>query len=488
MSPPTYTFPAKPAPPNTFNAPVEVLVEAVVLLIVVAPISVVAPVTLSVPVTVSLPLTLKLANVVAPADNVEEKVPAAPLKLPVKLNEVPVAAPMIGVTRVGVFAKTNKPEPVSSVIALSKLALVGVAKKLAIPVPKPLTPVAIGNPVALVKVAEVGVPNIGVTKVGLVDNTKLPEPVELVTPVPPCATSIVVALHTPVVIVPTVVKLELTTLLASIVPVNVFEAAATVISALPSNETPLIFFVAANLVAVLALPVNAPVKLVADKDVKPVTLVTVPPKVIVVDPNVVVLVANWPTVIPAEELKLDVVNPVAEIVPELIEIPDPAVNPSWIPKPVIFALVIFNFEKSIAAPEATSVFAIVDLVANDPKPRFVLASVAFVAPVPPFAIATSVPLHTPLAIVPTVAKLANEVNVVFDVAVILPAVLAVVALPDKFPVTFPVTLPIKLGAVTSLLNVFAPAIVCAPVEIKPGLVPSAAANVNVVPLTVPPFA
>ena len=78
-------------------------------------------------------------------------------------------------------------------------------------------------------------------------------------------------------------------------------------------------------------------------------------------------------------------------------------------------------------------------------------------------------------IVPTVAKLTNEVNVVFDVAVILPAVEAVVALPKKF------------AAVTSLLNVLAPAIVCAPVEIKPGLVASAAAKVKVVPLMVPPF-
>ena len=169
--------------------------------------NVVTPVTPNVPATVSLPVTfsvvnvdvpdavnelklvapetLKLDKVVAPADKVEEKVPAAPLKLPVKLNEVPVAAPIIGVTKVGVLANTKEPVPVSSDKVANKLALVGVAKKVATPVPKPLTPVVIGNPVALVKVTEVGVPNIGVTKVGLVDNTKLPEPVELVTPVPP---------------------------------------------------------------------------------------------------------------------------------------------------------------------------------------------------------------------------------------------------------------------------------------------------------------
>ena len=70
-----------------------------------------------------------------------------------------------------------------------------------------------------------------------------------------------------------------------------------------------------------------------------------------------------------------------------------------------------------------------------------------------FAIA--VPLQIPLVIVPTVARFDKEVNVVFDVAVIFPAVVAVVAL----PVRSPVTLPIKFGAVTSLVNVFAPAIV-----------------------------
>jgi hypothetical protein len=50
-----------------------------------------------------------------------------------------------------------------------------------------------------------------------------------------------------------------------------------------------------------------------------------------------------------------------------------------------------------------------------------------------------------------------------------------------------VAFPKKLVAVTSLLKVFAPAIVCAPVEIKPGLDASAAVKVKVVPLMVPPF-
>jgi hypothetical protein len=52
----------------------------------------------------------------------------------------------------------------------------------------PVTPVVKGKPVALVSVPLDGVPNMGVTSVGLVDKTTLPVPVEFVTPVPPLAT------------------------------------------------------------------------------------------------------------------------------------------------------------------------------------------------------------------------------------------------------------------------------------------------------------
>ena len=52
----------------------------------------------------------------------------------------------------------------------------------------PVTPVVNGNPVPFVRVIDVGVPKIGVTKVGLVDKTTEPVPVLLVTPVPPEAT------------------------------------------------------------------------------------------------------------------------------------------------------------------------------------------------------------------------------------------------------------------------------------------------------------
>ena len=109
---------------------------------------------------------------------------------PVAFVKVPlVGVPRTGVTRVGLVANTNEPDPVSSVIAEAKLALEGVAKRVATPVPKPLTPVEIGRPVALVKVALVGVPRIGVTSVGEFDNTTLVVPVEVVTPVPPFNTA-----------------------------------------------------------------------------------------------------------------------------------------------------------------------------------------------------------------------------------------------------------------------------------------------------------
>ena len=42
----------------------------------------------------------------------------------------------------------------------------------------PVTPVVKGKPVAFVRVAEVGVPRIGVTSVGLVANTTEPVPVK----------------------------------------------------------------------------------------------------------------------------------------------------------------------------------------------------------------------------------------------------------------------------------------------------------------------
>ena len=108
---------------------------------------------------------------------------------PVQFVSVPdEGVPSAGVTSVGLVANTSDPVPVSSVTADAKLALDGVAKNVAMPAPKPLTPVVIGRSVALVKVTEEGVPRLGVVKVGDVDKTTLPVPVEVVVPVPPLAT------------------------------------------------------------------------------------------------------------------------------------------------------------------------------------------------------------------------------------------------------------------------------------------------------------
>jgi hypothetical protein len=89
--------------------------------------------------------------------------------------------PSAGVTNVGEVAKTRAPVPVSSVTAVARLVEDGVAKKVATPVPRPDTPVLMGSPVALVKVPDAGVPRAGVTRVGEVAKTRLPEPVSSVT-------------------------------------------------------------------------------------------------------------------------------------------------------------------------------------------------------------------------------------------------------------------------------------------------------------------
>jgi hypothetical protein len=110
-----------------------------------------------------------------------------------RASDVAEAAPRIGVTRVGDVANTSEPEPVSSVTAAARLAELGVPRKVATPVPRPDTPVLIGRPVALVRVADEGVPRAGVTSVGEVERTLLPLPVDVVTPVPPLATASVPA-------------------------------------------------------------------------------------------------------------------------------------------------------------------------------------------------------------------------------------------------------------------------------------------------------
>jgi hypothetical protein len=86
--------------------------------------------------------------------------------------------PNAGVTKVGEVDKTRFPLPVEDVTPVPPFATGKV----------PVTPVERGRPVVLVSTPEAGVPNAGVTKVGEVDKTTFPVPVEEVTPVPPFAT------------------------------------------------------------------------------------------------------------------------------------------------------------------------------------------------------------------------------------------------------------------------------------------------------------
>jgi len=130
----------------------------------------------------SVTVDAKLAEVGVPR-NVATPVPKP--DIPVETgNPVPLASVIVGPV-----PKTNEPVPVSSVTAAARFALDGVARNVATLAPKPDMPEETGKPVQLVNVPDVGVPNNGVTSVGEVFNTLLPEPVDVVTPVPPCATA-----------------------------------------------------------------------------------------------------------------------------------------------------------------------------------------------------------------------------------------------------------------------------------------------------------
>jgi hypothetical protein len=105
---------------------------------------------------------------------------------PVQFVSTPlVGVPNRGVTKVGDVAKTAAPVPVSSVKVAAKLALDGVAKKVAMPDAKPAMPVLTGSPVQLVNTPLVGVPKSGVTSVGDVVNTMSPVPDVAIVYTPP---------------------------------------------------------------------------------------------------------------------------------------------------------------------------------------------------------------------------------------------------------------------------------------------------------------
>ena len=114
---------------------------------------------------------------------------AVPVMLvPIKADGVP----KFGVTKVGDVSITNlEPVPVCEATDVVFPTLVIGPVKFALVVtvaafPPMLNPEAV--PVMLVPTKADGVPKFGVTKVGELDKTTLPVPVEVVTPVPPLAT------------------------------------------------------------------------------------------------------------------------------------------------------------------------------------------------------------------------------------------------------------------------------------------------------------
>ncbi len=182
-----------------------------------------------------------------------------PAAVPVML--VPTNAegvPRAGVINVGLVAKTAEPVPVSSVNAPSSWAEVNEPKDVALPT-EVTAPVKLAFvvtlpavkpdavPVIFVPTNADGVPKAGVTKVGELDNTLLPVPVEVVTPVPPCAT--VKAVVKPVIEV-----------MSELAPL---EAALRLVLALAAVDAP----VPPSATAKSVMPVIEPPVIVADDDV-----------------------------------------------------------------------------------------------------------------------------------------------------------------------------------------------------------------------------
>jgi hypothetical protein len=80
---------------------------------------------------------------------------------------VALATPSTGVVKVGDVESTTLPDPVEVMTPVPPFATGSV----------PVTPLVNGNPVALVSTTALGVPSVGVVKVGLVARTGAPVPV-----------------------------------------------------------------------------------------------------------------------------------------------------------------------------------------------------------------------------------------------------------------------------------------------------------------------
>jgi hypothetical protein len=144
-----------------------------------------------------------------------------------------------------------------------------------------------------------------------------------------------------------------------------------VISALPSNATPLIFFVAASFVAVLALPVKAPVKFVAVTVLSPANADVVAPKAMFVVPSVNELFAKLLFAI-AVPLQTPLV-----IVPTLVKLDPVTVDFKVVPLKVPASAIIEAVPAAVKRPLASTVkvgMAVVD--PYDPAVTVVFVKVA----------------------------------------------------------------------------------------------------------------
>jgi hypothetical protein len=140
------------------------------LIIVLVPETVRFPPTVTFPFSDVLPDALPMANVVA--------APAMLTVVAVVLTKSNDALDVvIDVLIFGLVLNMRVPVPLSSVTTLIKLAELGVARNVATLAPRPLTPVEIGSDVPLLKLTDCGVPRIGVTRVGELENTNTPVPV-----------------------------------------------------------------------------------------------------------------------------------------------------------------------------------------------------------------------------------------------------------------------------------------------------------------------
>ncbi len=163
------------------------IVKLVVVRLVTEPPSVMLPVEVTVPESVR-----PLAEPVPATDETEPPPVPAPIavrKVAASREDTVLSALNRGnVTALGlVIVYRLPPSVVAPKLVRAAAAVVAAEPPLAMG-RVPVTPVVKGRPVAFVNVAEVGVPNTGVTSVGLVDKTTLPVPVEVETPVPPEAT------------------------------------------------------------------------------------------------------------------------------------------------------------------------------------------------------------------------------------------------------------------------------------------------------------